>query len=273
MDFESAQERAHINAFKEIAEKTELELFNERVFTFPMKYFASETMIYQNTNWFKEQWKKILINSYTLLSTGNAFLASQYLTIRGLRTLKGKIIQHQLSKYFINHPNQDLAPIPSKISYHHFLDESYHFNSSTIIGLELSQELRAPTKFEKIIVNKAIEGCQKDHRYFNNVVNGIFWYTPAIYHTVLKVLQGPVFSLSQKDSIILMKKSFCEENDGLSLAHKSHQITIDNYIEYVKDVDFINSKNKQMSILKKSSNLDFILKENKKEFNKFQGAL
>ena len=64
----------------------------------------------------------------------NTFLACQYFTVRGVRTLNGKLVQHKLSNYYQKHPHPEAAPIPAKVSYYHFMDESFHFNSSTIIS-------------------------------------------------------------------------------------------------------------------------------------------
>ena len=64
-------------------------IFGERVFSYPMKNFATETIIFQNTNAFKEVWKKFQLHFFAYLSSSNAFIASQYLTVRGMRTLNG----------------------------------------------------------------------------------------------------------------------------------------------------------------------------------------
>lgn len=75
------------------------------------------------------------------------FLACQYLTVRGIRTLNGKLVQHRLSNFHLQHPNQEKSPIPAQISYHHFLDESFHFNTSTILSHDVSKCLKPPHIF------------------------------------------------------------------------------------------------------------------------------
>ena len=45
LDLESNQERAHIDAFKKVAEAVEAAVFGERIFTFPMRGPFAETMI------------------------------------------------------------------------------------------------------------------------------------------------------------------------------------------------------------------------------------
>jgi len=272
LDFESYQERAHINAFKTISEAVEKAIFGERMFTYPMKNFATETMIFQNSNKVKEQWKKIQLHFFSYLSSSNAFIASQYLTVRGMRTLNGKIVQHQLSQYYAKHEDQENAPIPSKISYHHFLDESYHFNSSTLIGHEVVKTLKPPTAFEKKVANLAIKGCQRDHYNFNCSVNGIFWYEPALFQTVYKILRSPIFEFDHQAALKMIERCFCQENEGIDLAYKTHQVASESYQQYLSDLDFLDQDNRDLSLMKKSSIAQY-LQTNKKAFQSFQGQV
>ncbi len=268
LDFESYQERAHVNSFKKISEQVEKKIFGERIFTYPMKNFATETMIFQDTNKIKEYWKKIQLHFFAYLSSSNAFIASQYLTVRGLRTLNGKIIQHQLSQYYINHKDKDNAPIPSKISYHHFLDESYHFNSSTLIGHDVVKSLNKPSAFEKHIVNLAIKGCQRDHSNISASINGIFWYEPALFSKVYKILRSQVFSMGHVEAINILESCYCKENDGVQEAFKTHKMAQDSYREYLQGLNFLTEENKNIDHMKKVS-IENYLAKNKKEFKVF----
>lgn len=269
LDFESHQERAHINAFKTISEAMEKEVFGERIFSYPMRNFAAETMVFQDTNKLREAWKRFQIHFFTYLSSSNAFIASQYLTVRGLRTLNGKIVQHQLSQYYVKHHDQENAPIPSKVSWHHFLDESYHFNSSTLIGHEIVKSLNKPTAFEKKVVNMAIRGCQRDHFNFNCSVNGIFWYEPAIFQTIYKVLRSRVFNFDHASAIEMLEKCFCHDNEGIQLAHKTHLEARESYEQYLNGLDFLTADNKALTIMKQSS-VERYLQTNRKAFASFK---
>lgn len=268
LDFESHQERAHIHAFKTISEAIEQEVFGERIFSYPMRNFSDETIIYQDTSPFKRLWKKFQLHAFSYLSSSNAFIASQYLTVRGMRTLNGKIVQHQLSQYFSNHPDPENAPIPSKISHHHFLDESYHFNSSTLIGHEVVKSLKPPTPFEKKIVNMAVWGCQKDHFNFNCAVNGVFWYEPALFSTIYRILRSKVFGFSRQEALEMMEKCFCQDNEGVQLSHKIHTVATESYQQYVSELDFLNQDNKNMALMRQST-VESYLKRNRQAMKGF----
>lgn len=253
LDLESAQERAHINAFKTISEQVELALFGKRVFTYPMRGPFTETMIFADTNALKTWWKKVQLQCFGMLSSGNTFLACQYFTVRGVRTLNGKLVQHKLSRYYQNHPHQENAPIPAKISDYHFMDESFHFNSSTILSHDVVKCLKKPTKFETWVANLGLQGCQKDHYNFSVAINGIFWYDPALYGSIYEVLRSPSFGMSDRDAKEMMRLCFTEESEGLHRSYQTHQEAMKSYKVYLEKVDYAWKSNKEMSIMGSNS--------------------
>ncbi|MGD1863507.1 MAG: hypothetical protein ACFB0D_03025 [Phormidesmis sp.] len=99
LDLESSQERAHIDAFQTVARQVESALFDQPLFSYPMRGPFTETMIFTDANLLQRRWKQLQLQAFGLLSAGNTFLACQYFTVRGLRTLNGKLVQHQLSQF------------------------------------------------------------------------------------------------------------------------------------------------------------------------------
>lgn len=268
LDLESAQERAHVNAFKRVGEKFEEAVFGERIFTYPMRGPYTQTMTHADSNRVKNFWRWIELNAFTLLSSGNAFIACQYFAVRGVRTLNGKLIQHQLSRFYSKSEEKDLAPIPAKISYCHFLDESFHFNSSTIISHDVLRSLRAPTRFERWVANRALHGSQTDHYHFSTAINGLFWYDPALYAKVYKILRSPLFGMDDAEAKEMMRRCFAQESEGLHLSARSRQIAIDSYREYLADIDYVDRTNKEMMIMRRNS-IEKHLETNRRELKKF----
>jgi hypothetical protein len=249
LDLESSQERAHINAFRTIAKQVEQALFGELIFTYPMRGPFTETMVYADTNALKTWWKKFQLQYFGLISANNTFLACQYFTVRGVRTLNGKLVQHKLSNYYQKHPQQDNAPIPAKISYYHFLDESFHFNSSTILSHDVVTCLPPPTKFERLVANLGLLGCQRDHFHFSAAINGIFWYDPALYDKIYRVLRSPIFNMSDTDAKEMMRRCFTEESEGLHRSFLTHQEAMQSYKVYVEKLDYLWQRNLEMSLM------------------------
>lgn len=253
LDLESAQERTHIHAFRTVSHQVEMALFGHPIFTYAMHSPFTETMVYADTNALKAWWKKVQLQTFGLLSSDNAFLACQYFTVRGLRTLNGKLVQHKLSAYCQHHSDADTAPIPAKISYYHFLDESFHFNSSTILSHEVTQCLKPPTRFEQWVMNLGIQGCQRDHYHFSTAINGIFWYDPALYSAIYQILRSPLFGMTDQDAKAMMHHCFTQETEGLHRSHRTHQEAIASYRAYLDNVNHVWQSNHEMAIMAANS--------------------
>jgi hypothetical protein len=271
LDLETKQERAHIHAFKSVGEQVEHALFGERLFTYPMRSLYEHTMVFADTNAAKAFWRRLQIRAFTLLSSSNAFLGSQYLLVRGLRTLNGKLIQHQLSNDYVQHPDKERAPLPSAISYWHFMDESFHFNTSRLVGLEVPRSLELPTAFERWVVNRGVAGCQRDHYNFSVVVNGIFWYDPATFPAIYKLLRSPVFGMQRAEALEMMRACFTEESDGLAWAASTHGTAADSYRAFVEPVSWLDRRNREMDLMR-ASNAARYLAENRRALMAFSPA-
>lgn len=253
LDLESSQERAHISAFRAVAEQTEQTLLGKRLFSYPMRGPFTETMIFADTGYFKRWWKRIQLQAFGLISANNSFLACQYFTVRGLRTLNGKLVQHQLSRYYQHHSDQETAPIPSKISFYHFMDESFHFNSSTLLSHEVIQYLPKPTRFEALVANLGIRGCQQDHRQFSVAVNGIFWHDPALYAMVYDLLRSHLFAMDDTAAQAMMRACFTQESEGLHRSYRTHQDAMASYQAYLEPLDYVWPSNRTMAIMQQAS--------------------
>lgn len=253
LDLESSQERAHISAFRAVAEQTEQALLGQRLFSYPMRGPFTETMIFADTHQLKRWWKQVQLQAFGLISSNNSFLACQYFTVRGLRTLNGKLIQHQLSRYYQNDTDQDHAPIPAKISFYHFMDESFHFNSSTLLSHEVIRCLSKPTTFEAFVANLGIRGAQQDHRQFSVAVNGIFWHDPALYLKVYELLRSHIFAMNDAEAQTMMQACFTQESDGLHHSYQTHQEAMASYRAYLEPLDYVWSSNRAMKIMEQAS--------------------
>ena len=279
LDLESAQERAHIDAFKRVSESVEQALFGQRIFSYAMRGPYDETMIRADTSYFRRHWKKLQLRTYGLLSSGFAFIACQYFTIRALRTLNGKLIQHQLAQFsptataLENGDDGETTrvgdTVPSAISYYHFQDESYHFNSSMLLAQDVLRSLPPPTAFEKQVANMALLGCQKDHSNFSTAVNGIFWYDPAVFSSVYQVLRSPVFGLDRHDAMQLLRTTFCEENAGMHASFDTHQKACGSYRKFLEGMTYVSPENLEMRRMQKVTLASHITK-NRKAFRRFE---
>lgn len=271
LDLETSQERAHIQAFKTVGEAVEASLFGDRLFTYPMRSMYEETMLFHAASRIRTFWRRIQMGGFSLLSSGNAFIGCQYFTVRGLRTLNGKMIQPGLAQLYQGYADREQAPVPAKISYCHFMDESYHFNSSSIISRDVLRSLRPPTRFERWVANQAIRGCQRDHFHFSVAVKGIFWYDPALFPTIYRLLRSPVFAMDDRDAREMIRRCFTEESEGLHESYRLHRTAVESYRAYLDPLDYVSRENRAMSLMRRST-LEGYLAATRRAFAAFARA-
>jgi hypothetical protein len=148
------------------------------------------------------------------------------------------------------------------------MDESFHFNSSTILSHDVVKCLKPPTKFEKLVANLGLRGCQKDHYHFSAAINGIFWYDPALYPAIYQVLRSPVFAMSYPEALEMMRSCFTSESGGLHRSYETHTEAVESYKAYLDPVDYISQSNRKMSIMAANSISKYLATQTK-AFNAF----
>jgi hypothetical protein len=272
LDLESSQERAHINAFKTVSEAVEAELFGERLFTYEMRGPFAETVIFSDTSTLKAMAKGMLLRTFGVLSAQNPFIGCQYFLIRGLRTLLGKIVQHRLSRHHVGLEDPETSPVPSQISYFHFQDESYHFNSSTIIAHDVIKTLPTPSRFERMVMNQTVAGAQRDLRPFTVVGDGLNWHGPQTFPIIYKMLRSKVFRLSHRAALEMMRQCYCAENQGMHNAYATHQTAIASYRKYFDEVEYLTDDNRHMRRAADNS-IQRVLEDNQRAFQRFASGV
>ncbi len=249
LDLETQQERAHIHAFRTVGARFEDAVFGRRLFTYEMRGPFVETMVHRRTGPANRFWRRLQLRAFTLAGSSSPFLACQYFTVRGLRTLNGKLIQHRMSLT----GETDDAPIPARLSRHHFLDESFHFDTSTTLSRDILKSLRAPGRLERLVANRGILGTQRDHYSFSSAVNGLFWWDPALFDKTWFILRSPLFGFSEIDARRMMERCFGEEHEGLHASLQSRAVALQSYREYLKPLAYVDETNRRMAHMEKNN--------------------
>lgn len=253
LDLESRQERAHVAAFKSIGEAIEQSLFGDRLFTYSMRGPLGDTMVFSDTSRLKSAWRLVQLGAYSVAAPSRPTLAGYYLLIRGLRTLNGKLVQERLARYHDELTELDRAAIPARISKAHFIDESFHFNTSRIVAHEIPRLLPPATRAERWAVNRAVEGCQRDHIPASVAINGIFWHDPALFPTIYRLFRSEVFAMDRVEALHMLELCFGEESDGLHASIATHGNAVSNYRAFVDGIDILSPANRDMAIMAKTS--------------------
>ncbi len=253
LDLESRQERAHVAAFKSIGEAVERSLFGERLFTYAMRGPLGDTMVFSDTSRLKSAWRSVQLGAYSVAAPSRPTVAAYYLLIRGLRTLNGKLVQERLARFLDDFSDLDQGAIPARISKAHFIDESYHFNTSRIVAHEIPRLLPPATTAERWAMNRAVEGCQRDHIPASAAINGIFWHDPALFSTIYRLFRSEVFAMDRAEALRMLKRCFGEESEGLCASLATHGTAVSNYRAFVDGIDILSPANREMAAMAKTT--------------------
>lgn len=66
-----------------------------------------------------------------------------------------------------------------------------------------------------------------------------------------------------------IRKSFCEESEGMLASYKTHRESVDSYKAYLQDFQYVNKENKELSLMA-SNSMEKHLNTNRKAFNTFR---
>lgn len=253
LDLESRQERAHIHAFTTIGEAVEKALFGTRLFTRAMRGPYGSTMVFNGQSGVANAWRSAQIRLFSAVAPERPTLAAHYLMIRGLRTLNGKMIQERLARFVDTFQDPALAPGPALVSQAHFIDESFHFNTSRIASHEVPRLLPKPTALERLAINRAVDGCQQDHSPFSAAINGIFWHDPALYGACYLLFRAPLFGMDEPEAMQMLNRCFGQETEGLVASAQSHGQAVANYRAYVEKTEVLTPANRDMNRMAKAS--------------------
>jgi ATP-dependent exoDNAse (exonuclease V) beta subunit len=84
-------------------------------------------------------------------------------------------------------------------------------------------------------------------------INGIFWYDPALYGTITKLLTSPLFGLSAQECEAMLWACFAQETEALHRSFQTHQEAWLSYQAYLDPLPFVDRTNKSMALMKGNS--------------------
>lgn len=201
------------------------------------------------------------------------FLACQSFTIRFASNILIKAQENCYSKYFFELSKRgEVLPIPTAVSRYHFLDESFHMTISQALSLELHKDFPQPNAYEKFVANHMFYNMQR------NLMGGLSGVFPGrcvqddcnFMLLFYKVLQSPVFGMSQQDALHWLEKCFCTEHEGFHVTLKYHKRLLLELRRTFKNLDYLWPVNREMQLLNSGASIDKAIANNLKTFEQFK---
>ncbi len=200
------------------------------------------------------------------------FLASHYYTLRFMANMGLKHTEHSNCKYYRKLKKQgDFIPIPTAVSYYHFLDEAFHTTTSRFMARELYRDFPQPTAYEKFVANLAFYKVQ------DRIWNGLSAVVPdkhrpddySLMSSIYKILQSDIFGMSAKDALFWMEQSLCQEHQGFHQNVKFHQDLLPEFRRTFSSLDYLWSVNREMKLMASGGKIDRAIQRNIKTFKQF----
>ncbi|MCP6757202.1 MAG: hypothetical protein NHB32_00205 [Fischerella sp. CENA71] len=213
-----------------------------------------------------------LVRFFALNWGSSPFLASQYYTVRFIGNMLLKNQEHSMFAYFKKINNQDnFVPIPTALSYYHFLDEAFHTSTSLFLAREIQKTFPKPTAYEKFLINLAVYLIQRinlsqlsgvvRNRFFGDDISGMI--------DIYRLLKSSIFAMSHKEAVHWVERCFCYEHEGFHQSAQSHKRLLSEARQLCEHLDYLWPANREMHIMAEGGSIDKAVRNNIKTFKQF----
>lgn len=211
----------------------------------------------------------------TLNWGSSPFMACQYYCMRMIANMSLKAYEHQYFKQYRELDKRgEFIPAPTAVSYFHMLDESFHTTMSQTIAQEVYRDFAPPTTYEKLLSNLILIRAQ------SGILGGLSAWLPATFRSdeafigsLYKLLQSPLFEMSQEAALQWMRKCLCEEHEGFHANLKHHQSLLSDFQRFFSRIDYLWSVNRDMKIMAAGGSIPKAIASNSKALERFTKSL
>ena len=203
------------------------------------------------------------------------FLASHYYALRLIANMMLKNWEYNYAQYYRKlERNAEFIPVPTSVSYFHFLDESFHTTTSKTIAQNLYRSFSKPTVYERFIANITLYLMQLNLKGLSGAIPYRFIEDdPSFIGYFYQLLQTPLFDLSASEALYWLEKCFCQEHEGFHLTFNHHQRLLSNLRQTFVDVEYFWPVNREMRLMASGGNIDKSVQNNINTFKIFSQSL
>jgi hypothetical protein len=273
LDIETSQERYHIQAFRTIADMTEIGLLGDVIIGNPRSGNESKMM---QGGMIGRLSPGLMRHLFSFNWGSTPFLASQYYTLRFIANMILKLTEYSRSQYFKKLEKKgEYIPVPLAVSHYHFLDESFHTTTSQLIAQDLYKDFPQPTAYEKFMANLSIYMMQLTvlNTLSGAAVGSFYPDKLLIMPLVYKVLKTPLFDMSAQEALSWIEKCFCHEHEGFHAVLKSHQRLLSELRRFFQDIDYLWPVNREMRVMAAGGSISKAIQNNIEGFKQFSRSV
>ncbi|PSB21059.1 hypothetical protein C7B76_05570 [filamentous cyanobacterium CCP2] len=216
-----------------------------------------------------------LLQFFTLNCGSSPFLACVFYVTRFMANMLLKNYEYCYVQHYRDlEKNGQFIPAPTAVSFNHLMDEAFHTTTSQLIAEDLYKDFAKPTAYEKLIANLTIYRAQQVG------LSGLSGAFPAIFRSdqdfmfsFYKLLQSPVFEMSEVDALYWLKKCLCQEHDGFHGNLKYHDRLLNDMRWHFSKLDYLWDVNREVRLMAAGGSIEKALQNNIKAFEQFSDSV
>ncbi len=218
---------------------------------------------------------KPLLKFFTLNCGSSPFLACVFYVTRFLANMLLKNYEYRYVQHYRElEKNGEFIPVPTAVSYNHLMDESFHTTTSELIAQDLYKDFSKPTAYEKFIANATIYRAQGvGLSGLSGGLPGIFRTDDSFLLSFYKLLQSPVFNMSDREALYWVEQCFCHEHEGFYLNLKYHGRLLADLRRFFADMDYLWPVNRELKLMASGGSIEQAIRSNTKAFEQFSRSV
>jgi hypothetical protein len=216
-----------------------------------------------------------VLQFFTLNCGTSPFLACLFYVTRFMANMLIKNYEYRYSHYYKELERKgEFIPAPLAVSHYHLLDEAFHTTTSQLIAQDLYKDFQKPTAYEKFLANMTI------YRSQSIALSGLSGGIPAIFRTddtfmlsFYRLLQSPVFNMSDQEALEWLQKCLCQEHEGFHLTLKYHERLLTDLRRLFDPIDYLWPVNREMRLMASGGSISKAIQNNTKAFEQFSRSV
>lgn len=216
-----------------------------------------------------------LLQFFTLNCGTSPFLACLFYVTRFMANMLIKNYEYRYSQYYRELEKKGgFIPAPLAVSHYHLLDEAFHTTTSQLIAQDLYKDFPKPTAYEKFLANVTIYKAQRVG------LSGLSGGIPAIFRSddtfilsFYRLLQSPVFNMSDREALEWLQKCLCLEHEGFHLTLKYHDRLLSDLRRLFEPIDYLWRVNRELGIMASGGSMEQAIQNNIKTFQQFSKSV
>jgi hypothetical protein len=211
----------------------------------------------------------------TLNWGSSPFMAAQYYSARMVANMSLKAYEHRYFKRFNDLEKQGgFVPVPTAVSHYHLLDEAFHTTMSQLISQEVYRDFAKPTAYEQFLSNVIVYRLQK------GLLGGLSGGLPVVFRDdapfmqlFYRLLQSPLFEMSQSEALHWMEKCLCHEHEGYHVNLQFHHSLLTAFQRFFGRLEYLWPVNREMRLMAAGGSIERAIQRNTKAFEQFSQSI